>query len=309
VYPAALWLISRKERGIRFFSFRTDAEFWRYFTKLRNDAWHCFRSQVSIVVLYTIDIILVVLVCSPGEAAVYGILSRIFAILRGFLQSMSEISWPMIAQRGWGNKQLNGILNRMNAWAVGSVTGALCFTLGPFCGWYIGKAWAAPDYWVWLMAARFLVTSLAAPAAYLLYGAGDFRAISKYLERELVGGCALALVLGPLFGVAGIATAFLASTALGTLLPIYRAYGIRTGEPVTSTLLEIWTRAGAGLTISVLCTKLTLGYLAGGSQLVLAGALGFGAGLATCAAWSALRMFRTGASVSPGTVLRFMSCI
>lgn len=308
-YPVALGLIRWRGAGISFFSLSLDAQFREHFQRLRSDAWHCFRSQISIVVLYTIDIILVLLICSPAEAAVYGILSRIFAILRGFLQSLSEISWPIIAQKGWGDRQMNRILNRVNAWAVGSVTGALSLTLGPFCGWYIGPDWAAPEYWVWLMGARFLVTSLAAPAAYLLYGSGDFRAISRALERELAAGVVLALWLGWFWGVAGIATAFLVSTALGTLYPIFRAYAARTGESLSGTLLETWTRAGAGLTISVLCTKLTLGSMAGGGQLVLAGAIGVGGGLAACCAWSLLRMGRAAPGVASRTVLRFMNCI
>ena len=309
VYPLAIFLIRQREPEVRLFGFQRDPDFWRAFRGLRSDAWHCFRSQVSIVVLYTIDILLVGFLCSAADAAIYGVLSRIFAILRGFLQSMSEISWPMIAQRGSGNQQLNHLLNRMNAWAVGSVTGALCFTLAPFCGWYLTASWMPEEHWVWLMAARFMVTSLAAPAAYLLYGTGDFRAISRYLERELLAGCILAVVLGPLFGVAGIAGAFLLSTGLGTLFPIFQAYVKRTGDSLPATLFETWTRAAAGLTISILCTKLALGLLEGGSQLVLAGAVGCAAGLAACFTWSAVRMLRAGTTTAPTTLLRFMNCI
>ncbi|MFO1499638.1 MAG: hypothetical protein U1G07_14805 [Verrucomicrobiota bacterium] len=309
VYPMVLVLIRRWQPGLTMISFRLNADFWRFFERLRSDAWHCFRSQVSIVVLYTVDIVLVVLFCTPGEAAVYIVLSRMFAILRGFLQSMSEISWPFIAQRGWGNKQLNHVLNRMNAWAVGSVTGGLLFTLGPFCGWYIKKDWSPPDFWVWLMAARFLITSLASPAAYLLYGSGDFRGISRYLEKELLGGCVLAIPLGWSLGVAGIAASFVLSTAFGTLFPIYRAYTARTGDALPATLAEIWSRAVAGLTISVLCTKLALGFWAGGSQLIVAGALGVVAGLGTCCLWSLLRMSRADATVSSRMILRFMNGI
>jgi O-antigen/teichoic acid export membrane protein len=309
VYPTALWLIHRKESWLPFFPFVTGPRFWEYFKRLRRDAWHCFQSQVSIVFLYTIDIILVGFLCSAREAAIYGVLSRMFAILRGFLQAMSEISWPLIAKRGWANQRLNRVLNRMNAWAVGSVTGALALTLAPFCGWFIGEAWSVPPWLVWLMAARFMITSFAAPAAYLLYGAGEFRAISRYLNRELAVGLVLAIGLGAIFGLAGVAWAFLVSTAVGTLYPIFRAYAAKTGESMSGTLLDIWARGAAGLTISLLCTNLTLGSLATGGQLVLAGAIGVAGGLAACVAWSSIRMLRDGATVAPGTVLKFINSI
>jgi O-antigen/teichoic acid export membrane protein len=313
-YPTALWLIKQREPGMPIVQFERGAEFHRCFTRLRRDAWHCFQSQVSIVVLYTIDIILVGLLCAAGDAAIYAILSRIFAILRGFLQAMSEISWPIIAQRGSGTQQLNRIVNRMNAWAVGSVTGALYLTLGPFCQWFMGQGWAAawalvPPYLIGLLAARFLITSLAAPAAYVLYGSGDFRGISRCLNRELAAAVLGAIVLGWRFGLQGIALAFVLSTVFGTLYPIFRAYGNKTGESVMGTLGEIWLRAVAGLTISFVCTKLTLNYLATGSQLVAAGALGVAGGLAACCAWSTVRMMRASASVAPRTVLRFISSI
>src|SRR5206468_2539119 len=56
-YPAALWLIRQRQPTLRFFALECDQDFWSRFKRLRNDAWHCFQSQISIVVLYTIDII------------------------------------------------------------------------------------------------------------------------------------------------------------------------------------------------------------------------------------------------------------
>jgi len=78
---------------------------------------------------------------------------------------------------------------------------------------------------------------------------------------------------------------------------------------VSATLFEIWSRGGAGLTISILCTKLALGYLAGGSQLILAGAIGCAGGLAACLAWSCLRMLRESTPVSPTMVLKLINSL
>jgi hypothetical protein len=109
--------------------------------------------------------------------------------------------------------------------------------------------------------------------------------------------------------VQGIACAFLLSTAAGTLLPIYRPYIAKTGEALPQTLIEIWSRAAAGLTISLLCTKLTLGYLASGSQLLVAAGIGLTGGLAACAFWSIARMSRHNTQVAPNAILRFMNSI
>src|SRR5256886_6670122 len=57
------------------------------------------RTQAAITLLFTIDLVIVGTVCGAYEAAVYGVLSRLFAVLRSVLQSLSEASWPIIAQR------------------------------------------------------------------------------------------------------------------------------------------------------------------------------------------------------------------
>ena len=101
IYPVTLLILRRVEPSIHFFPFHVDPSFWNYFHSLKQDAFACFRSQVSIMLLFTIDVVLVGLLCGAADAAIYGVLSRIFGIIRGFLQATGEVAWPLLA-RGAG---------------------------------------------------------------------------------------------------------------------------------------------------------------------------------------------------------------
>jgi len=149
------------------------------------------------------------------------------------------------------------------------------------------------------MSARFLITNLTGPAAYFLYGAGDFRPISRNLQRELFAALALGLIFGPTFGLKGVAWSFLVATAFGTLFSIIRVYTKKTGESFAGVMKEIWWRAVAGFCVSWLCSKLALAYLPRGAQLVFVGGFGLAAGLMGCVVWSLLRMPRKGMETNP----------
>jgi hypothetical protein len=163
LYPAALWLVRQRQPGVRLIALKTGPDFWRYFQQLRSDAWHCLQSQVSIVVLNTIDIVLSVS-SARRDATIYRC-SRELPFC-AFLQSMVD----HLANVQQADQSAESDLNRMNAWAVG-MWRAPSVTLAPFCRW-IGTVGSGPRR-VW-SAARFLVTSLAAPTAYLLHGRAIF---------------------------------------------------------------------------------------------------------------------------------------
>src|SRR5258708_5985284 len=57
--PLALCLIRVREPAVRFFRFRVDSEFWKYFSRLKAEAWACFTSQIAIMVLFSVDIVFV----------------------------------------------------------------------------------------------------------------------------------------------------------------------------------------------------------------------------------------------------------
>ena len=228
-YALAFVLVRRREPQIRFLDFDLSRSFWEWFHRLKREAFECFRSQITTAVLYGVDIILVALFCKPEEVAVYGILSRLISVLRSFLQSVSEVAWPMVAQLGLQTEKFNMFLLRMNSWIFGSVTGVMAVALLPFCKWYMGEEWTASRSLLYLLLARFVVTGLATPSAYLLYGLGEFLSISRPLQRELIAGVLFSLLLGPRYGEMGIAAAFLIATLFGTGYPMIRAYCARAG--------------------------------------------------------------------------------
>src|SRR5262245_10721342 len=222
--PIAWRSIRRRMPSVRLFTLERSAEFKRYFHELKRDAWACFRSQVSIILLFTVDIIFVGMMSSAGEAAVYAVLSRLFGIVRGLLQTAGEAAWPVVAEQRETSGVLASFLLRANGWIYGAVMGAMALTLTPFLEWYMGKAWAPPSILVYLLAARFLITGASSPAGYLLVGLGDFQAVARCVERELVVATLLAVPLGMKWGVLGVAWAFLLATACGTFLPILFVY-------------------------------------------------------------------------------------
>lgn len=277
--PLGLHWIRQRTPVRHWFSFRVDSAFWNTLRELKSEAWACFRSQVATLMLYSADVIIVGLVCGALEAAVYGTLSRLFTIMRSFLQSSGEGAWPLIAEKGLDQRGFADPLLRFNAWAYGAVLGAAAPTLLPFCLWYVGASWTATPVLLALFIARYLVTGLAVPASYCLFGLGRMELITRSLQRELAVGLVLGLVLQFPYGMNGVAAGFALATFTGTFLPLLLGYAEVTGSPVRRVLFGVWWRAGAGFATSFLVASLALHHFAPNWQTMLAGLLGVVAGM------------------------------
>ena len=247
----------------------------------------CVRTQAAITLLFTIDLVIVGTVCGAYEAAVYGVLSRLFAVLRSVLQSLSEASWPIIAQRSQQESNLGQPLLYLNAWMFGAAIGALALTLIPLTRWYMGREWTAAPLVVWLMLARNLVSGLWSAAGYYLLGVGRFTTLCRYVERELIAGTVLAIPLGHFFKLNGVAAAFLVSTGFGTLFPLFRIYARQVNTSPMKLLVKVWSRALAGVLVSLLIAFLLLpGFQQRPAVVVIVSAAG---GLISGLTWSFLR--------------------
>jgi len=255
-YPLALWLIRRKEPRIRFFQWKAGADFWSQFKHLGRDAWPCFRVEVGAAFLYTVDLVLVALICGSKSAAIYGVVSRLIAMTRSFLQATGEVAWPLVAQKSGSSHALGTFLLRFNGWLIGSVVGAMALTLGPFLGYYMGPSWTPPRLLTLLLTGRLLVTGTCSAAPYLLMGLGQFALVARYMQRELLGAVVLGVSLGLIFGMTGIALGFLISTGFGTFASYFYAYGRAVNIPGGSLMWQAWWRAiiayGVGITVSAL---------------------------------------------------------
>ena len=140
----------------------------------------------------------------------------------------------------------------MNGRAIGSVIGAMMLTLRPFLGLYMGPQWIPPQLLVVLFAARLLITGTSSPAYYLLIGAGDFKTIARYVQRELIVAIILGALLGMKFGMIGVALGFLISTAFGELFQMFNAYGKSVNISGGRLMWQAWWRSGLACAASCL---------------------------------------------------------
>lgn len=251
IYPIAIIILKKHEPTLPLFSIKTDTAFWSEFRKIWRQAIDCFRSQVAIMLLFTLDLVLVGMICGAEDAAIYGVLCRFFSLARSLLQAAGEVAWPIVAEKKGADSSFATFLLRLNAWIFGSTTGALALTLSPFLGFYMGPKWTPAQAVVYLMAARLLITGSSSAASYVLIGMGQFRTVARLIERELIVAVILGALLGWKFGLVGIATAFLISTAFGTFAPMFYACAKAMQASPLNMFTQTWWRSLTGCAISL----------------------------------------------------------
>jgi O-antigen/teichoic acid export membrane protein len=249
-YGSALAFLRARHVEVPLLHFSFSSSFRSLFRDILPEAWPAFRSQLAIVLIFSSDLVIASFFCKPAEVAIYGIVSRILAIARSFLQIFNETAWPFVAARAEGFERFQDGMVRANAWLYGLAAGGFVALLPWFVSWYMGPQWVPQVALCWLFAARFLVVGLAGPAAYFLFGKGDFRNVAKCTERELILSAALSLALSPHFGLIGIAISYLVGTAGGTLFPFWRIYTRLRGQSFAVIVASAWVRALTGFTVS-----------------------------------------------------------
>lgn len=287
-------IIRGLEPTLRLFQFRTGPEFWSLFHRFKRDAWAAFRSQVSILLLFSVDLVMVYALCTAVEVFAYFALIRFFGIVRGFLQTLSEVAWPIIAQKRHVTGALTEPLLRINSWVYGAVMSAMAVTLPPFIEWYLGPQYQVSKTVMYLLAGRFLVTGLSSPAAYALVGLGEFRQVARYVERELVAAVVLGLGFGLKFGMAGVVAGFLIATNWGTFLPLFNAFARIQGKSLLTMVAPVWWRvAVSGGTGWAIASVLLPFWRGAGTVCVGMMAAGAAVGLGMIVSWVRLRFSET----------------
>jgi O-antigen/teichoic acid export membrane protein len=301
-YIVSLLLIKRARPALVIWPIRLSLDYAGRRDALRHDAWQFFRGQVTVAVLFSVDLVLVGIVATPAVAARYAIASRLFAIGKGLIQIFGEAAWPIIAEKGHIEDRLKAGLIYATAVLYGSSAGAACVGIGPVMNWYLGEQWEVSGTIIWLLAARFAITGVASSLTYVLYGMGRFEVVRRILDRELILAIVLAALMGPFFGAQGIAVVFLVSTGAGTVYVIFRAYAKETGDVAERVWWRCWWRMSLSFVVSVVVGHWTMDWFRHGWQTLLGGALAGGAGLSVCGAtwWAltrcrAVTMERTGA--------------
>jgi len=271
--PLTIWLIRRCVPDFRWWRYQAAADYPAQLQELKRDAWDCFRSQLATMLLFTADVVLAGLICgATKEAAIYGVLARLFGILRSLAQATAEVVWPMMARDAAGTQSLADFVLRANAWVYGATLGGMGLTLAPFIGWWMGAEWMPAPALIALLTARFLIAGVSAPAAYYLIGQGSFLSLAQLVERELV-------------------VAVLLATVAGTLGPILARYARSVARSPGSLAGELWWRALTGLAVSLGVAALLMPLAGRGVWLVLVGAVAAvaGLGMGSLVAWSRVK--------------------
>ena len=254
--------------------------------------------EAATIVLYTMDLVLVLAICGPLIAGAYGIAKRLFTMLQGIIQSSSEVAWPYIARSGNAGSGMSIALVRVNAWIYGAAIGTLVAVYDPFLGWYMSDAWVSGPVVIALLGIRHLITGLASTVTYLLYGLGEFGALSRYTIRELIAALILECIGGWLWGVEGLLAGFVAASVFGTLFPIIRVYIVKMNWSAMSFLFHMWGRALIAVGASLLVCRYGLETFGGGAIVMAVAVAG---GIAGIAPGIALGVWRGGRSVEART--------
>ena len=251
----AAGLLSRMvEPELPWFEFRLDQRFREHLAGLRSEAVAAFRSQTSILLLFSLDTVLIGFVPRElrGETAIYLVLARVFFIVRTCLQAASEAMWPLVASGHDGARRFEQPLLRLNAWICGAVLGACVPTLPPFLKWLMKDDWRPSSMLVALFAVRFCITTFSSPSAFFLLGRGEFKSLARFVERELILAVVLSIPLGWKLGPTGVALAFLLATVAGTLTPILSRYATLIDHSPSKLFVTVWWRGGLAACLAII---------------------------------------------------------
>jgi O-antigen/teichoic acid export membrane protein len=203
------------KNDVPLFVWSREADFLARLKTVWRAALDCLHNQVVTTLVFTIDLVLVGVLIGPGPAAVYGVVTRMMAISRQVLQSLSEAAWPRLTQEldTQRKAQIMRKVDRLNAWLVGAWYGAMAITLVPFLGWLVKPDWVAGPALAGLILARSFFVGIVNPHAYGLLSAARFRDLAHVNQLEAIIGSVAAIVLGlTRLGVTGVAVAFLLAT-------------------------------------------------------------------------------------------------
>jgi O-antigen/teichoic acid export membrane protein len=221
----------------------TTVGFKSQFDQYRKEAFSSLSSQISLILLFTSDVLLVSLLFAPKEAGIYLILSRIFSYARSFLQVPSEVSWPYFARHSQRAPEWALQLSHLNAWLQGVAYALMATALPGMIHWYLGPSWEASPALLLCLSVRFLLIGNTTPAAYYLLSKGAFPAMNRNYLREMLVGTLCGAILGYNYGIVAFAIGFMISPLAGSALPMLSTLSLDLGQTLGSVAGRIWLRA------------------------------------------------------------------
>ncbi len=294
-WTAAAVLMRLQLPGVRMFDLGWDSwrsEFWG---RNRAGAWSVFRMQVFIVLLLSLDVLLAGwIVRDATELKLYGLVSRVIGIGRSCLTSLGEALWPRIARRDGRQEDLTRRVLALNAWLFGIAGGVMTGAMPAVLGWYVAEDWVAGPWLNGLLVARFLVIGMSSPATYHLLGAGAYGVLMRAVGAEVVVGVVLGGIGGWIWGTAGVAGGFLASTAVGTFYPLFGTYARSQGVEAGAVwwFCRVWLRALAAAAAGYVAARWVQGMGVQGPMTLLGAVAAGVAAFGVVAAWTAIGVVR-----------------
>ncbi len=268
-------------------------DFWERLKTIWRSAIDCLHNQIVTAVIFSSDLIIVGILIGPGEAAVYGLVTRIAALSRQVLQSLSEAAWPRLTQELDSQRKATMMrkVDRLNAWSVGCWYGAMAATLLPFLGSLVKADWIASPMLADLIIMRNFIISLSGPHSYGLISAGKFKELARLSQFEAIVGVVLGVALSYAAGVVGTAVAYLLASCSMSAWQMTREY-FRFADD-THWLAELWAiwwrgivGVGVGLAVATAVWSLEqTGFRAHGWRSILAGGIGYGLPMAAVMIW------------------------
>lgn len=294
-WTAAALLMRLQVPGVRMFDLGWDpwrSEFW---SRNRSGAWSVFRMQVFIVLLLSLDVLLAGwIVRDATELKLYGLVSRVIGIGRSCLTSLGEALWPRIARGDGRQEDLTRRVLALNAWLFGIAGGVMTGAMPSVLGWYVAEDWVAGPWLNGLLVARFLVIGISSPATYHLLGAGAYGVLMRAVGAEVVVGVVLGGIGGWIWGTAGVAGGFLASTAVGTLYPLFGTYARSQGVEAGAVwwFCRVWLRALAAGAAGYAAARWVQGMGLQGPMTLLSAVAAGVAAFGVVVAWTAVGAIR-----------------
>ena len=246
------WVLHRRIPGLPLFVLQPRPDFLERFRRIWRPALDCLMTQGWTMLTFSLDTILVGLIVGPGQAAIYGVLSRVTGISRHVLQALGEASWPRLAQQANPDLKARFMrkVDRLNAWNVGCWFGAMFATILPFMGWLLKSDWLAAPLLVALVLARHAIISMAGPHVFGIVSLGLFKENARLARREVIASVIPAIILSYTMGTVGTAIGYLIGTCCVSTWQFTRLYFVSTNQPWVKEWCGLYARGIVGALLS-----------------------------------------------------------
>lgn len=200
-------------------------------------------TQIATAVRYRIDTLVVGVVVGVTAAGVYAVGQLLFVAAERFIRPITTGFFPFSAElAGRGDKAAlrDAVVTgtRISLAVAGPLCMAIILLAGPMLDVWVGSEFDAAQPVVIYLASALLLAQVARPGLVMLQGSGSVRAPAAIIWAEAVVNFAFSVVLGLVFGLAGVALATLVATALVSTAAgvpyICRSYGLQTSSFVLS---------------------------------------------------------------------------